>query len=39
LKPGTYEADFDGTKYASGIYFYRLITEGYKQTKKMVLVK
>ena len=39
LKPGTYEADFDGSKYASGIYYYRLITEGYTQTKKMVLVK
>ena len=39
LKPGTYEVEWDGTNYTSGVYFYKLITEGYIQTKKMVLVK
>ena len=39
LKPGTYEIDFDGSNYASGIYYYKLITEDYIDTKKMVLIK
>ena len=25
LKPGTYEVDFDGSKYSSGVYFYKLV--------------
>jgi hypothetical protein len=39
LKPGTYEVEFDGSNYASGIYFYTLQTEGFSETKKMVLIK
>jgi hypothetical protein len=39
LKPGTYEVEFDGSNYASGIYFYSLQTEGFSETKKMVLIK
>jgi len=39
LKPGRYEVDWDGTGFASGVYFYSLITEGYTDTKRMVLVK
>src|ERR1044072_5481101 len=39
LKPGTYEADFDGSKFASGIYFYKLVSGDFVQVKKMVLVK
>lgn len=39
LNPGTYEVDFDGSKYSSGIYFYKLVTDGFSDTKKMVLVK
>lgn len=37
--PGTYEATFDASKYPSGVYFYKLETENYSETKKMVLIK
>ena len=36
---GNYENNFDGTNYASGVYFYRLQTEEFSQTGKMVLIK
>lgn len=46
LQPGTYEADFDGSSYASGIYYYRLtidapglLSTDYSKTMKMVLIK
>ncbi len=39
LKPGTYEVDFDGSNLPSGVYFYKIITDDFFQTKKMVLVK
>jgi len=39
LKPGTYEIEFDGTNYPSGVYFYKLITVDYTDTKKMVLLR
>lgn len=39
LKPGTYEVSWDGTNYPSGVYFYRLSTDSYSETKKMVLMK
>jgi hypothetical protein len=39
MYPGTYEVTFDGTNYASGIYFYRLTINEFITTKKMVLVK
>lgn len=39
LKPGTYEADWNASSFPSGVYFYRLSTEGYSKTMKMVLVK
>ena len=46
-KPGSYEVNWDGSRYASGVYFYRLITDdpstssgqGYVETRKMVLIK
>ena len=39
LKPRTYETEFDGSNFASGIYFYTLQTEGFIDSKKMILVK
>ncbi len=47
LKPGTYEADWDGSNYSSGVYFYKLIVDDpstgsgreFVETKKMVLMK
>jgi photosystem II stability/assembly factor-like uncharacterized protein len=39
LRAGTYEVDFNGSKYSSGVYFYKLITSGYTETRKMILIK
>lgn len=39
LKPGLYEVSWDASSFASGIYFYRLQTDGYISTKKMILIK
>jgi len=39
LKPGTYEASFDGSQLTSGVYFYRLTTYNFSDTKNMLLVK
>lgn len=39
LNAGIYEVGFDGSNLASGIYFYKLETSEFSQTKKMVLVK
>lgn len=39
LSSGSYEVDWDGTGNTSGVYFYRLVTEEYSETKKMLLIK
>ena len=39
VKAGTYNAEIDGSGWASGTYFYRLETADYYMTKKMVLIK
>ncbi len=39
LNPGTHEVDFDEANLPSGVYFYRLETESFTETKKMVLIK
>lgn len=43
--PGTYKIEFDGSRFASGIYFYRLTVSDqgsapiFNSTKRMVLIK
>jgi hypothetical protein len=37
--PGTYEVKFDGSKLSSGVYFYKLSTGNFTNTKKMLLMK
>jgi hypothetical protein len=39
LKPGVYEIDFNASQYSSGVYFYRLVTGDFEETKKMLLIK
>jgi hypothetical protein len=39
LQPGKYQATFSGAEHTSGVYYYRLETEGFTETRKMVLVK
>ena len=39
LQAGTYETTFDGSGLNSGVYFYRLTTDGYSETKRMLLIK
>ena len=39
LCAGSYETEWDGSGYPSGVYFYRLQTESFIETKKMVLLK
>jgi len=39
LHPGTYETSFDGSLLTSGVYFYKLITNGFTETKKMLMLK
>ncbi len=36
---GKHETEFDGSNFSSGIYFYKLETDGYKDVKKMIFVK
>jgi hypothetical protein len=38
-KAGSYEVTWDAANYPSGVYFYRLITDEFTETKKMVLMK
>ncbi|MCX6164164.1 MAG: T9SS type A sorting domain-containing protein, partial [Ignavibacteriae bacterium] len=39
LQPGTYEVKFEGTNLPSGVYYYRIETENYSETKKMLMIK
>ena len=38
-KAGSYEVNFDGSNFASGMYFYSVEAGSFKDTKKMVLLK
>jgi hypothetical protein len=39
LNPGSYEIEWDASNYPSGVYFYRMETDGFSETKRMVLIK
>jgi hypothetical protein len=39
MQPGTYEVSWDATAYPSGVYFYKLESGNFTETKKMVLIK
>ena len=39
LKTGSYSLVFDGSEYNSGVYFYRLASGDFTETKRMLMVK
>ena len=39
LRPGGYKIDWNAANYPSGVYFYTISADDYKETKKMVLIK
>lgn len=39
LSSGSYEVQFDGSKYAAGVYYCRLTSEGFSDVIKLILLK
>ncbi|HTR80782.1 MAG TPA: T9SS type A sorting domain-containing protein [Bacteroidota bacterium] len=39
LQPGYYEVNFNASNFPSGVYFYRIQSGNFVQTKKMILMK
>lgn len=39
LSAGTFKVDWNASNYTSGVYFYKLISANYSETKRMVLIK
>ncbi len=39
MQAGNYSVDWDAPNYPSGVYFYKLETDGFTESKKMVLTK
>jgi hypothetical protein len=37
--PGTYEENFDASHLSSGVYFYSIQTDNFRETKRMLLIK
>ena len=38
-RPTAGKIEFDGTGWSSGVYYYKIISGNYSETKKMVLLK
>jgi hypothetical protein len=38
-QPGSYEVEWNASNYPSGVYVYKLVTEDFTESKKMVLIK
>lgn len=39
LNAGSYDTEFNASNIPSGVYFYKIVTEGFTDTKKMALIK
>ncbi len=39
LQAGTYQTDWNASKYSSGVYFYRITAGSFSETKRMTLIK
>ncbi len=39
MTAGSYDVEWNASAYSSGIYFYKLVTNDFSETKKMILVK
>ena len=39
MKAGIYNAEFNGSNYSSGVYFYKLVSGNFSETKRMILTK
>ncbi|MCX6157288.1 MAG: T9SS type A sorting domain-containing protein [Ignavibacteriae bacterium] len=39
LQAGTYQADWNGSNYSSGVYFYKIMAGDFVETRKMMMVK
>jgi hypothetical protein len=39
MDPGTHEVKFDGSRLASGVYFYRMQAGEFVETKRLLIVK
>lgn len=39
MNKGSYSVDFNGSNLSTGIYFYKITTGSYSETKKMMLIK
>jgi hypothetical protein len=36
---GTFEATWNASQFPSGVYFYKLVTDGFSETKRMLMIK
>ena len=39
LNAGSYQVDWDGRNYTSGLYFYKVETDEFIDVRKMVMIK